>query len=358
MPTSSTPSSSAPANIRMPLPRCRRLQLGKHVYCEKPLTYNVWEARVIREAAAKAERRHANGDADSRRRQLSPRGRTDPDRRDRRRSAKSTSGCRGPGAGKERGGRRDGTGTSSYVAGSTRRRPIRFQQISTGISGSDPRQRGRFNNVYFPGPKWYRWWDFGNGTMSDLGSHWIDLPFWALKLDHPLTIEAQGPQPHPEIAPASMQVTYEYGPRGDMPPVRLTWYQGANKPEIWQAAAIPQWDNGVLFIGENEGCCSPTTASTCLAARRQIRGFRPSGAVHSQIARPSCGMDSRLQDGRPDDLQLRVRRLADRSESSRQRRLSRREKNCEWDPQTLQATNAPEAEPFIHREYRKGWKLI
>ena len=36
-----------------------------------------------------------------------------------------------------------------------------------------------------PGPKWYRWWDFGNGTMSDLGSHWIDLPFWALKLHAP-----------------------------------------------------------------------------------------------------------------------------------------------------------------------------
>ena len=61
-----------------------------------------------------------------------------------------------------------------------------------------------------PGPKWYRWWDFGNGTMSDLGSHWIDLPFWALKLEAPSTIEANGPPPHPEIAPASMQVTYEY----------------------------------------------------------------------------------------------------------------------------------------------------
>src|SRR5262245_48912546 len=43
-----------------------------------------------------------------------------------------------------------------------------------------------YHDVYFPGPKWYRWWDFGNGTMSDLGSHWNDLPFWALKLDAPL----------------------------------------------------------------------------------------------------------------------------------------------------------------------------
>lgn len=49
-----------------------------------------------------------------------------------------------------------------------------------------------FSDVYVPGPKWYRWWDFGNGTMSDLGSHWNDLPFWALKLDAPRTIDRPG----------------------------------------------------------------------------------------------------------------------------------------------------------------------
>ena len=57
-----------------------------------------------------------------------------------------------------------------------------------------------YHEVYFPGPKWYRWWDFGNGTMSDLGSHWNDLPFWALDLDAPLTIEAGGPPAHDELA--------------------------------------------------------------------------------------------------------------------------------------------------------------
>src|SRR5262249_31791143 len=68
-----------------------------------------------------------------------------------------------------------------------------------------PAPRRPYNDVYFPGPKWYRWWDFGSGTMSALGSHFNDLPFWALGLHAPTTIEAAGPPPHAELAPASMQ---------------------------------------------------------------------------------------------------------------------------------------------------------
>src|SRR5262245_23868584 len=85
--------------------------------------------------------------------------------------------------------------------------------------------------------------------MSDLGSHWNDLPFWALKLDAPKTIEAFGPPPHPEIAPASMRAVYEYDARGDMPPVKLTWHQGDDKPEQWTNGSIPKWNDGMLFVG-------------------------------------------------------------------------------------------------------------
>ena len=106
-----------------------------------------------------------------------------------------------------------------------------------------------FHEWYFPGPRWYRWWDFGNGTMSDLGSHRNDLPFWALHLDAPLSIEAGGPHAaHPDIAPASMWAKYEYGQRGKLPPVTLNWYQGAEKPEIWKEGKIPQWNEGCLFF--------------------------------------------------------------------------------------------------------------
>ncbi|HAD61346.1 MAG TPA: oxidoreductase, partial [Planctomycetaceae bacterium] len=54
-----------------------------------------------------------------------------------------------------------------------------------------------------------------------------------------------------EIAPASMKAHYEYGPRGDMPGVSVTWYQGSEKPEIWKSGEIPKWNSGVLFIGDD-----------------------------------------------------------------------------------------------------------
>jgi hypothetical protein len=65
-------------------------------------------------------------------------------------------------------------------------RPEKGEPVPAGLNWDlwlGPAPERPFHSVYFPGPKWYRWWDFGSGTMSDLGSHWIDLPFWALQLD-------------------------------------------------------------------------------------------------------------------------------------------------------------------------------
>ncbi|HEY8505339.1 MAG TPA: Gfo/Idh/MocA family oxidoreductase, partial [Gemmataceae bacterium] len=198
------------------------LQLGKHVYCEKPLTHNVWEARVIREAAGKAKvatqmgtQIHA-GDNYRRVVELIQSGAIGPVREAHVWVSRAW-GWQSPEDAKKNG---------DIV--SVTDRPA---ESSPPIAGLDwelwlgPAPYRPFHPVYVPGPKWYRWWDFGNGTMSDLGSHWNDLPFWALKLRAPLAVEASGPPPHPEIAPASMRATYEYGPRDEMPAVRLTWYQ-------------------------------------------------------------------------------------------------------------------------------------
>jgi predicted dehydrogenase len=223
------------------------LQLGKHVYCEKPLTHSVWEARVIREAAGKAKVATQMGiqihSGSNYRRvvELIQSGAIGPVREAHVWTSRAW-GYQSPEDAKKYG---------DIV--SVQERPKTADLIPAGLDWDlwlGPAPERPFNNVYFPGPKWYRWWEWGSGTMSDLGSHFNDLPFWALKLQAPLTIEASGPPPHPDLAPASMQATYEFGPRGDMPAVKLTWYQGINKPQIWLDKKIPQWDSGHLFIGD------------------------------------------------------------------------------------------------------------
>ncbi|HUE72720.1 MAG TPA: Gfo/Idh/MocA family oxidoreductase, partial [Pirellulaceae bacterium] len=221
------------------------LELGKHVYCEKPLTHGIWEARVIREAAAKAKVATQMG--------------TQIHAEDNYRRVVELihSGAIGPvreahvWVGRVWGWQpteEEAKKNNDIVF--TSERPQGSSPIPSGLDWDlwlGPAPERPFHDVYFPGPKWYRWWDFGSGTMSDLGSHWNDLPFWALKLQAPLTVEGSGPAVHPEIAPASMQATYEFGPRGEMPAVKLTWYQGVNKPALWTEKKIPQWGSGVLF---------------------------------------------------------------------------------------------------------------
>ena len=106
-----------------------------------------------------------------------------------------------------------------------------------------------------------------------------------------MTIEASGPPPHAEIAPATMSATYTYGPRGEMPPVTLTWYQGAMKPRIWTEKQIPQWPDGVLFIGD-KGMLLSDYSKHLLLPEKQFEGFvppPPSIENFRSAPMPQCG---------------------------------------------------------------------
>ena len=329
------------------------LRLGKHVYCEKPLTYNTWEARVIREAAAKAKvatqmgtQIHA-GDNYRRVVELIQTGAIGPVREAHVWVSRAW-----------------GWHSSEAECKQARdrwcilERPKESEPVPAGLNWDlwlGPAPYRPFNSAYFPGPKWYRWWDFGNGTMSDLGSHWIDLPFWALKLDRPLTIEAQGPPPHPEIAPASMQVTYEYGPRGDLPPVELTWYQGTNKPKIWQEEGIPKWGSAVLFIGDKGMVLSDYGKHVLLPEEKFADFKRPEPFIPKSIGHHAEWIHA-AKTGAPTTCNFEYAGWL--TEANHLGNVAFRVgKKLEWDPVNLCAKNAPEAQPFIRREYRKGWKL-
>jgi predicted dehydrogenase len=213
-----------------------------------------------------------------------------------------------------------------------------------------------FHPVYVPGPKWYRWWDFGNGTMSDLGSHWNDLPFWALKLKAPISVEAKGPKPHPEIAPASMQAIYEFPARDSMPPVQLTWYQGTMKPEIWTAKKIPQWANGILFIG-SKGMILADASKHVLLPEKDFEGFqRPEPFLEKSPGHYAEWIHA-CKTGTPTLSNFEYAGWL--TESNHLGNVAfRAGKKLLWDADKMRATNCPEADAFIRREYRKGWKLV
>lgn len=329
------------------------LQLGKHVYCEKPLTHNVWEARLIREAANKANVATQQGTqihAQDNYRRVVELIQTDaigPVRE----AHVWVSRAWGLHASEE----------AARQAGDrfiVMDRPSKQQPVPTGLNWDlwlGPAPRRAFHEVYVPGPKWYRWWDFGNGTMSDLGSHWVDLPFWALNLDHPITIEAQGPSPHPEIAPASMQVTYEYGPRGELPACQLTWYQGTHKPAIWTDGGIPKWDNGVLFVGERGMLLSDYRKHVLLPEQKFADFERPEPFIPKSLGHHAEWIHA-CKTGAPTTCNFDYAGWL--TEANHLGNVAfRTGKKLQWDHRELKATNAPEADRFIRREYRKGWQL-
>ena len=328
------------------------LKLGKHVYCEKPLTYNIWEARVIREAAAKAKVATQMGTqihaSDNYRRVVEL----------------VQSGAIGPVSevhvwvGRAWGWQSAEAAAKNHDIVSVLERPTETSPVPKGLDWDlwlGPAPFRPFNQVYYPGPKWYRWWDFGNGTMSDLGSHWNDLPFWALALKAPLTVEAHGPKPHPEIAPATMSATYEYGSRGDLPAVSLTWYQGEMKPKIWTDGGIPKWDSACLFIGD-KGMLLADYGKYVLLPEKTFADVKLPDKTLPRVSGHHAEWLECCKLGKKSSADFEYAGWL--TEANHLGNVAFRVgKKLEWDAAKLKATNAPEAAQFIKRVYRKGWEI-
>jgi hypothetical protein len=152
-----------------------------------------------------------------------------------------------------------------------------------------------------------------------------------------------------------MQATYEYGPRGDQPPVKLTWYQGVNKPEIWTQKGIPQWESGVLFIGD-AGMVLSDYSRHVLLPEKKFEGFkRP-----DQTILPSKGHHAEwvhaCKTGEPTTCDFQYSGWL--TEANHLGNVAYRVgKKIEWNPAELRCPGSPEADKFIKREYRKGWEL-
>lgn len=95
------------------------------------------------------------------------------------------------------------------------------------------------------------WWDFGTGALGDMGCHHLNTPFRALQLKSPSGVSASSTRVLPETAPLGAIVTYDFPARGDLPPVRVVWYDGGLKPPCPpELEGRPLPAEGTLYVGE------------------------------------------------------------------------------------------------------------
>ncbi len=312
------------------------IRLGKHVYCEKPLTHSVYEARTVAELAARAKVATQMGTQihaeDNYRRvvELIRAGAIGPVRECYVFCGKTWSGGE---------------------------RPTDSPPVPKGLHWETwlgPAPERPYNPTYLPA-NWRRWWVFGNGTLGDMACHYMDLPFWALDLRHPTTIEAQGPPVHPETTPSWMAVHYDFPARGDMPAVKLSWYDGTKRPEILAEKGLSSWGDGVLFVGD-KGMLIADYGRRVLLPEGDFRDYKaPEPTIPSSIGHHAEWIAA-CKDGRPTTCNF------DYSGALTETVLLgnvayRVGEKIRWDGAKMEAIGCPEAEKYLRREYRSGWTL-
>ena len=328
------------------------LKRRKHGYCEKPLTRDVHEARIITEAAAKAgvatqmgTQIHA-GDNYRRVVELIQSGAIGQVSEVHVWVSRAW-GWQGK---SEAEAHRDLVWSHERPAG---KKPVPDHVDWDLWLGPAPWRP--YHDIYFPGPKWYRWWDFGNGTMSDLGSHWNDLPFWALRLDAPTSVRAWGPPPHAEIAPASMAAEYDYPARGDRAAVKLTWHQGTHKPDVWKRGEIPQWNSGVLFVGDEGMLLSDYGKHVLLPEGRFADFQRPTPWIPKSIGHHKEWIHA-CKTGAPTTCHFGY--AGPLTEANHLGNVAYRlGQRIEWNHAEMRMPNLEDDQRYLKRTYREGWDL-
>lgn len=335
----------------------------KHVYCEKPLTHDIYEARQLTLAAR--EQKVAT--------QMGNQGRAEAGWRLL---------CEFIWAG--------AIGNVKEVHVWTDRPgiPSRFwwPQGAGRPEGSDPVPQGLNWDVWLgPAPArpylgkykdgkfkgkdvytpfvWRGWWDFGTGALGDIGCHAISGTFSALKIEHAaaVTLVKDSGDGTPEMFPSSSVICWDIPARGDMPPCKIFWYDGAAYPprEVGELPEGKQYpDNGTIVVGD-KGKLTFYGAGPRLIPEAKMKEFKkPEPSI------PRCESDhfrewvTACKGGRP--AFSNFDHAGPLSEMVLLGNFAIRAgvgKRVEWDGPNMKCTNLPDLNQFVKREYRAGWTL-
>lgn len=324
------------------------MKAGKHVYCEKPLTRNVWEGRAVARVAKET------GVAT----QMGNHGHSSEGHR-------QTLEWIWDGAiGQVREVHAWG-GAGNFARGSGR--PEGTPDVPRGLNWDlwlGPAEWRPYHPAYAPF-NWRGWWAFGGGGLPDLAPHHLDPAFNALKLDSPQTVEATAPGVDKEVCSTGVLATYRFGPRGNMGPVTVYWYDGGLRPPTPLGIdpddpiqRLGEGDHGIIFIGEKG-------IITCAGWSGMPR-LLPL-ALHREYKRPPKTLP-RVAGHHADWLQACKGGTPASSNFEYGARLCefimlgsvalRTRKVLKWDGPNMKATNAPEADQYLRGEaYRAGWEL-
>lgn len=211
-----------------------------------------------------------------------------------------------------------------------------------------------YSPAYVP-YNWRFWWDFGTGETGNWGCHILDIPFWALELGAPARVESSGPPPHPQTSPKWMEVRYEFPPRGDLPPVRLRWYHTKDGPPVLREQGLPRFDSGVLFVGR-KGMLLADFERRKLYPEDRFRDFEPppksipdSPGFYREWLEAAKGRGAATCDFAYSGPLAEAVLLGNAA--------YRAGEAFSWDADALEPRGAPGARRFLETPYRKGWEL-
>lgn len=356
------------------------IKLGKHVYCQKPLTHDVYEARMLRELADKYKVATQMGNQGSASDGL------------RRAVEVVQAGLIGPvrqvyvwtnrpiwpqGLNRPEGS----DPVPPYLdwnlwLGTAPFRPFKATWPNDPPSGNRRRQRG---GVYEPFV-WRGWKDFGTGALGDMACHTVNWPFRALNLGYPTEIEAECTDMTEEMYPKSSRIRFEFPARGDQPPATLFWSDGGNKPPTDVTADIVALldqvsGSGCLMLGDKGEVYSGDDGDQDLRFFVKLKGEKElrRSLEHEAVKAIPETLPRNAFQGSPDQRQHLEWIAACKGGKPGYSNFDiaaylteiillgcvalRVGKKLEWDGPKMRATNAPEAEQFVRRHYRKGWSL-